>query len=440
MNIAWFTPFEKKSAIGAFSKFVAEELNKTHNIDLWLSETADPHETILKTVNYSLSNFKSSDLSSYDMIFYNYGNFFDYHNELYIISQKVPGIVILHDYIMHHFFLGYFFQHLNRQDLYLEEMARYYGVNGYNVAKKTLNFQDIPFWETSDVINYPFIEKSVCKARGIIVHSNYHKEKISNHFLGPIKVHYLPFEPFYRDLGNSPPKDKDTSGVITIATLGHVNYNRCHDEIIRVLGSNKKFKSKIKYLISGPFNVKDPYYLRLVSLIHQLDLDNTVFFTGYLNDDEFSNIIGEADIFFNLRIPAIEGGSATVIEEMLTGKPVVVADTGVYAEIPNDCVIKVRHDYLAIDISNIFERLELNPMIYRNYGEKGKQNILNNCSLKSYVQTIEKIINEVTYFNPIQKFVDNIGNELFCFNVSNNMEYLIDDIANQILKMVNYDK
>ena len=43
MKVAWFTPLDRKSAIGEFSTVVAEELAQHCEVDIWSASEGDLH-------------------------------------------------------------------------------------------------------------------------------------------------------------------------------------------------------------------------------------------------------------------------------------------------------------------------------------------------------------------------------------------------------------
>ena len=67
--------------------------------------------------------------------------------------------------------------------------------------------------------------------------------------------------------------------------------------------------------------------------------------------------VAEADICVELRRPALEFAPALPALFMLHAKPVIVAGTGCYAELPGDAVIKVRADCEAEDLEGALRSL-----------------------------------------------------------------------------------
>src|SRR2546423_5427568 len=68
------------------------------------------------------------------------GNDPRYHHAIWHLSQRHPGIVILHDLMMQHFFSGLVFHDrgMNRRE-YLELVERYHGIKGRVLAEAHLH-------------------------------------------------------------------------------------------------------------------------------------------------------------------------------------------------------------------------------------------------------------------------------------------------------------
>src|SRR4051794_40728047 len=127
MRIAWFTPFEESSAIGQVSSELLPELARRHEVDLWLSPTSSPLEASVPIRLYRKFNESvRSRLQGYDAIFYNMGDCYEYHEPIFEIACRVPGIVILHDFVLHHFFYGHCFSQLGNPAAYVAWMGLLY--------------------------------------------------------------------------------------------------------------------------------------------------------------------------------------------------------------------------------------------------------------------------------------------------------------------------
>src|SRR5207302_9663109 len=66
-----------------------------------------------------------------------------------------------------------------------------------------------------------------------------------------------------------------------------------------------------------------------------------VTFTGYVEDAEFAAHFAAVDRLVNLRYPSAGETSGTLIRAFEAGKPVAVSDYAQFAELPDDCVVKI---------------------------------------------------------------------------------------------------
>jgi hypothetical protein len=123
VRIAWFTPFQKSSAIGRFSRLVTTELARSAEVDIWHPAAEETHPTQLPTI--SLPDdlvLEPGALAAYDMCVYNLGDHLGFHRQVFQTARTIPGVVVLHDFVMHHFFAGYYFHDQNNPQEYLRIM------------------------------------------------------------------------------------------------------------------------------------------------------------------------------------------------------------------------------------------------------------------------------------------------------------------------------
>src|SRR5437879_5174021 len=105
MRIAWFTPFGRGSAIGRASRLIVQELARSVEVDIWHPAAKQLHDSPVRTVAYPPeAPIDLVSLQAYDLAIYNLGNHLGNHRQIFEIALKTPGIDVLHDFVMHHFF------------------------------------------------------------------------------------------------------------------------------------------------------------------------------------------------------------------------------------------------------------------------------------------------------------------------------------------------
>jgi glycosyltransferase involved in cell wall biosynthesis len=425
MKIAWFTPFFRNSAIGKYSQAVTQELKKHCELDIWVpSGDGSLLDTNLKVIRFDSAAIRNVRLADYDFIIYNMGDHLDFHRSIYEVSSAVKGIVIVHDFVLHHFFAGYYLLHLKDQNAYIREMGRLYGKEGLTVADESLRGVREHIWETDNVVKYPFFEKAIEGALGVIVQSRFLADEVKKSYLGPVGCIYHPFS-----LDKTVPvipKDRiqipQDNNKVQMLTLGYINPNKRIDKVIKAIGESKSLSAKIHYVVIGSYDHNGTYFSSLQSLVQKYRLQECVSFLSYQPDETLYAYLSRADVCINLRFPAMEGASWSLIEQLHYGKAVIVTDTGFYHELPNDCVLKVNPEKENEDLTALLKKVVNNPNFRETTGKKGKEFAVSNFTSSRYCENFLRFCENARAYRPLMELTDRVGKELSLMKVTENMD------------------
>jgi glycosyltransferase involved in cell wall biosynthesis len=437
MKIAWFTPFGHNSAIGKYSQSITSELKNHCEIDLWVPREEDSLlDAEVGVIPFTSDKIPTDKLKEYDCIVYNIGDHLGFHKSIYEVSKKIKGVVILHDFVMHHFFASYYMSHLKDNNTYIKEMSRLYGVEAQKSATDSLNRKCEPIWETDAVMKYPFFEKAIEGSLGVIVHSHFLAAEVKKNYLGPVATIY---HPFYKHPAGIMQHNDDAlagkiKGQVLMVTVGNVNPNKRIDKVIKVIGENKKIASKINYVIIGQYEHNGRYFALLQSLLKKYGLQDRVKFLGYQPNETLYSYLAAADIFLNLRFPAMEGASWSVVEQLQFGKPVIVTDTGFYSELPDDCVVKINPNREDEELTIMLNKLISDASFRDKIGKKGRQFAIENFSSSKYCTSFLNFYEEISSYRPLLNLTDRVGLELNRMKATERMEP-INVVANELYKM-----
>jgi glycosyltransferase involved in cell wall biosynthesis len=429
MNIAWFTPFSKKSAIGRCSQGIVTALAAKSPVDLCHFDNDETHAVQVPVRRFtSYREVDPAVMSRYDVIFYNFGNHLPFHKEIYEVSRRWPGVCILHDFVLQHFFAAYYFEYLSDPNGYVQVMERLYGQAGYSVAMASLSGKRI--WESDDVVQYPLFEEAIRGAEGVITHSEFFRARVQETFAGPLRKISLPYTV---DVA-SPTLTRKTLGVaedvILMVTIGHVNPNKQIVSIIDALGSINVKPVHYAYAIVGS---SGPDYRREVeAAIHRNGLEGTVRLVGEVSDEVLRSYLANADLCVNLRYPAMEGASASAIEEMLFGKPVIVSDIGFYAELPDDCVVKVSPQSQQ-DLVDVLNRLlsKSGEDERKRLGRMAEQYARSQFRSDLYARELMDFADEVRRARPLLGLADKLAGECKRIGVTADMP-IVETLATEM--------
>ena len=174
-----------------------------------------------------------------------------------------------------------------------------------------------------------------------------------------------------------------TQDKLTMLSFGHINKGKCIDLILASLSESRILRSKVRYIIAG-FPGSPEYIETLREIVKSRSLEDIVTFELGVSDKRLVALKSLSDIFINLRYPNTEGSSVSVVEQLATGKPTVVYDTGCYAEIPKDAAYKVAFVNSVAAIGNVLESLVSNKVGMIERGRRGRTHALE-ISCESYM-------------------------------------------------------
>jgi len=411
MKIAWFTPFSQHSAIGRCSALIVEQLRRFAEVDIWHPKSDSLRASPVRTMRIDRpEDIGPESLNRYDLLIYNFGNHIPFHKDIFEISQQCPGIAILHDFVYHHFFAEYWLSCRKNPEAYVLTMERRYGDAGRREAESSVSRKQPPVWETGRVVEYPLFEDIIGKMYGVVVHSEFFAKKVRDAYPGPVAKLWLPYDIPEKPDSRSRADLAIPETAILLVTIGHLNPNKLVHSVIEVLGRNQDTLDDVFYVAVGPC---DPvYHDRLQSLIRKFGLEGKVRLTGYATDEHLSAFVALSDICINLRHPSFEGASASVIEEMLHGKPTIVTDGGFCAELPGDCIVKIKPGRESEELPGTLRRLIDDAPERERLGANARVYARDHFQAERYVRELLPFIRQVREGIPLLQLADRIAGEL----------------------------
>ena len=111
-----------------------------------------------------------------DVALYHVGNDPDAHGWIVEALREQPGVVVLHEFVLHHLIAGITLGRRNAQ-AYFEAMERELGVVGRLIALGVADNLLPLLWETSPE-EFPLTSEILDRATGVVVHSHYVEERV----------------------------------------------------------------------------------------------------------------------------------------------------------------------------------------------------------------------------------------------------------------------
>lgn len=450
MKIAWFTPFSCKSAIGMVSRDICEKLSEKEEVDIWTHDTSDIISTKLKVNSFSAGD-DLSVLKEYDHIIYNMGNFAGNHRDIYDVSQRYSGIVILHDQTMSGFWGQYYTFPEYGGDAaagfspYIELFRSSYGQAAAEYAETAYKSGHYPVFTYGDMGKFHLIEPTIKNALGVFTHAGFFCNEIKKCYNGPVGYSYLPCK--HSETAECDHEIFDVirqaknSGRKIIVSNGMVHPVKQIDKVADVLANDSDIAENIVYIVIGEYGGEYGGKLKGLS---ENELNGCLYLMGYQPYDIMNHVLENADMCVNLRYPNSEVCSLSLLEQMSFGKPVLVIDSGIYGEMSDDSVVKIRHDEIYEGIYRVLVRLIDNDGAYAEVGKNAKKFIEDNCTVEVYCEKLLNFINNLAVEKKIsdfqQSFIQDMTQKMNLLGISGRNTYSIINSVGNIFNVKSDDR
>jgi glycosyltransferase involved in cell wall biosynthesis len=277
---------------------------------------------------------------SADVALYQVGNDPDAHGWILDALKARPGVVVLHEYVLHHLIAG---TTIGRGDGrgYLDAMERELGVAGRLLGLGVLDNLLPLLWETQPE-RFPLSGVVLDRATGLIVHSRYVGDRArAAGYTGPLFHVRHPAWPM-ADVTPAP----DVRGEPLIGCFGFLNMNKRIPQLLEAFALLRRERPGARLLLVGAAGERFDVERRL----ERLGIVDGVDRIDYVPEGRMWSLMAACDVLVNLRYPTMGETSGSVIRGLSLGKPLVVSDVGWFGELPDDVVLKVPVDEVEVDV------------------------------------------------------------------------------------------
>lgn len=315
------------------------------------------------------------------------------HESIYREALTRPGVIVLHDAVLHHFMLGT----LSERE-YVDEWVFNYGEWHRQLGEqlwreRARSGTDLRYFR------YPLLKRVIAASQGVIVHNpgaaaiarEHGAERVAviPHFYQPPMepIHAVEAAEFRRQLGIE-------QGATVFGIFGYLR------ETKRVIPSLASFfrvhraHPETALLLAGEAVSPD-----LARLLRSEANHPAVRRTGHLTDRQLEVAMAATDCCINLRYPAAGESSGIAIRMMGAGKPVILSDLPENAEFPDAAALRVKPGLS--EAAELFAEMELmaqHPRIRRQMGEVAERHIREFHDLgvvaRQYAEAVKRFTSE----------------------------------------------
>ncbi|WP_168709998.1 glycosyltransferase family 4 protein [Massilia sp. Mn16-1_5] len=365
MKVVMFTPGLQASAIGRMATLVVHALRAAgHEVTIVRSEQETlmrqaPHDFGGEVLAWTDQARVGAVIGSADSVIYQVGDNYEFHVGCLEWLERAPGIVCLHDFFLGHLFWAWAQRHPARAEAVLK--AWY----GDTVATGYFGHPDSGAFIAATADTAPMTEWIGAMALGVVTHSNWGAQRLCRSCPGPVQVMPLPYN---APAGGAQVSTADQRN-FRVLTVGHVNPNKRVASVIRAIGNSTELRDHAVYRLVGHVQTETVVSLSSLARNHQVNL----VISDELDNAALITAIDQADVVTCLRWPSLEAASASAIEAMLYGKPVIVTDVHFYSELPDDCVLKIDPDDEVASLQRALEQLYHSPELRRQLGARARE-------------------------------------------------------------------
>jgi glycosyltransferase involved in cell wall biosynthesis len=259
----------------------------------------------------------------------------EHHLAVWEAALRVPGVVVLHDLVLHHFHLGRTVGHGDYEG-YRRQLAAEEGWVGERVAAPVR-------WGAfgnAGQFALPARRTLLERQRGVLVHSRWAADELREE--DPrLLVRTIPMPvplpaPADRSAGEALRRELGIpTGAPVLGSFGFQTPMKRTDVVVRALTDPRLASAHL--VVAGEVS----RYFNVAGLAARLGVADRVHLLGYVDFAQLERAIAAADLCVNLRYPTAGETSASLLRILALGCPAVVNEYAQFRELPDDAVLKV---------------------------------------------------------------------------------------------------
>jgi glycosyltransferase involved in cell wall biosynthesis len=377
MRLAFFSPVPPApSGIADYAIDVLRLLALEHEIDVVHDQDAVERAALPAGVGIRRAEeFAAADPERpYDLAVYQMGNG-DAHRYMYPFLARVPGLLVLHDLVLHHArartFLdsaearAYAAEPANaeraaaaqaRLNEYRAELEHDYPGRGERILAAQLNTSGtlLPY-------AYPLFRLPVEASRLTACHNAFMVAAVRDTVPGsdPVRIAMMMEAPAVppeavralRAHLSLAPDD------FVVASFGLLTPEKRIDTVARAVARAQAFLPRLRLLLVGPIPNRHALDRRLGSL----GVRGRTVVTGRVPLSDLATHMEAADVVAHLRYPTARETSAALLRVLAQGRPAVISDLEHLSDIPADAVVRTAVDDEEGELTRAILRLANNP-------------------------------------------------------------------------------
>ncbi len=318
-----------------------------------------------------------NDMSA-DAFLYHIGNN-ELHADIYQWALMKPGVIILHDAVLHHFLLSRF-----TEQEYMDEFLYNYGSWAESLGRSLWKNRHLAGCD-SRFFEYPLLRRIVETSKAVIVHNQRAADLVRRHASDAI----IEVIPHLFDAPDPAPRETRIGDGVLFGVFGHLREPKRIGTVLKAI----RHIPNASLMIAGRFMSRDYQH----SL--QSDLENEqVILLPFGSEEEFWTRAKSVDVCVNLRSPSVAETSGVSVRLMGLGKSVIMTTPGEADDYPSGTCASVEPGEMEEDmLIAMMQWLSSSASDRRAMGELARQHVLEEHAPEKVAGKIWNLIESVSY-------------------------------------------
>ena len=376
-------------------------------IDIFVDHFTPTGEDVLKN-HRVLDIDKFPDLyDQYDLAIYQIGNN-SHHFKIYQLALQYPGVVILHDYAIHHMTAAVYLDLMQDTNAYFAEVGFNHGEAAEELARQRWAKGELGLWETN-AFDYPMNRRILCHSLGAIVFSQLAKDRLESY------GHHVPVHRVYLHCGGPVQKcsneDKEAArkrlnlklapDETLIGVFGFIGRSKRPNSILNAVQALTAQGRRVRLIYVG--EIQDTSR-SLPDDIQKLGMSSHVTITGFTTSEAFLDYLRASDICISLRNPTMGETSGVLMRALSMGKPSVVTDIGTFQELPEGVALKISPgDNEEAELIQALQKLMDDPKCRKAMEKASLAYAKEHLEIASTAESLAQFLREAARFHVLQK-------------------------------------
>jgi len=355
-RLAFFSPLPPAATgIADYSVDVLQILASCHVIDVFHDQEAVDSTGLPPSCRiYRSREFEErQSLRRYDLAIYQMGNGAA-HAFLYPLVARRPGLLVLHDLVLHHSRARTFLEsgealaysrdpsNAALREAALTQLERYHEEVGYSYPQQARRLASAQLETVGELLPYayPLFRLPVEASRATAVHNGFMARAIREELPGAaiarvtMPMARVPVAP--DAIARLRARHGIAADEIVVGSFGLLTREKQIDVVARAAARAVALGTRLRLLLVGPLPDAATLWARLT----ELGLRDAAILTGRVPLAELPVYVEATDIVVHLRYPTARETSAALLRVLAQGRPTVMSDLENLAEIPDDAVVR----------------------------------------------------------------------------------------------------